>query len=129
MNPCIRAVATTVRAWRRTRGRAGHPEMTKIVVATTRDQVPAVLHPRRIYQIGIPGKWAVMDCPCGHGHLLELNLAQPRRVQWTLGADSVGRPSLFPSVDYRGTARCHFWLRNGQVQWVNDRRPSTDKEW
>lgn len=128
MNPSARAVAATVRAWRRIRGRTSHPKVTRIITVRSRDQIPAVLHPRRIYQIGSPGKWALMDCPCGRRHQLELNLAQPRRVQWNLTSAPTGQPGLFPSVDYRGATRCHFWLRNGKVHWVADVRPPADKE-
>lgn len=120
--------AAGVRAYRKVRRRA-NSRFTGVVVVADRGGLPTVLNPRRIYQLGERGKWAVLDCPCGRE--LELNLAHPGRAQWTLRADEAGRPSLFPSVDYHGGRRCHFWLRDGRVLWVSNwhtvKQPKGDK--
>jgi hypothetical protein len=76
------------------------------------------LNPRRIYKLGEPGKWAVLECPCGKGHTLELNLAHLDRPRWSLTVGIGRRPSLSPSVDFKGNPRCHFWLRDGRIQWT-----------
>lgn len=65
-------------------------------------------------------KWLLLDCPCGHGHTILLPLSRSLNPHWTLRVDGDLRPSISPSVDRnrdRGT-RCHFWLRDGKVQWV-----------
>lgn len=97
-----------------------HPraKYTRVVEASGRDQLPTRLHPRRVYLLGSPGKWVVLECPCGRGHQIQLNLAHPDRVQWTLRLDGGKGPSLRPSIDVRDQRRCHFWLRNGTVEWV-----------
>jgi hypothetical protein len=90
---------------------------TRVVEAAGREQLPDHLHPRRVYALGTPPKWAILECPCGRGHQIQLNLAHPGRAQWTLLTESQG-PSLRPSIDVRDIRRCHFWLRNGTVHWA-----------
>lgn len=91
---------------------------TQVVAAAGRDQLPARLHPRRVYVLGSPGKWVILECPCGRGHQIQLNLAHPDRAQWALILEDGKGPSLRPSVDVRAERRCHFWLRNGTVEWA-----------
>jgi len=99
-----------------------HPRarLTGIIVTRGRADLPARLNPRLVYQLGEHAKWAVLACPCGRGHTLELNLASPARAQWTLTTSTSDQPSLHPSVDFKGDRRCHFWLRDGVVRWVAD---------
>lgn len=93
--------------------------LTRVVVLHGgRNELPTTLNPKRVYQLGNPGKWAVLTCPCGRGHLIELNLAHPDRARWTITSNGDGLPSLAPSIDFKGTRRCHFWLRNGRIRWV-----------
>ncbi len=67
--------------------------------------------------VGSPAKWAVMACPCGQGHTIDLNLAHGDREQWKI--DVWPQPSISPSVDIKDPSRrCHFWLRDGRVRWV-----------
>ena len=101
------------RARRRPRAR-----FTKLVTVAGRRDLPLVLNPRLVYQLGEPGKWAVLECPCGRGHVIELNLAHPGRDRWTLTTDSDGRPSTKPSIDFQGARRCHYWLRAGRIHWA-----------
>lgn len=90
-----------------------------VVVLEGRGDVPAVLNPRRLYQLGEPGKWAIFECPCGSGHSIELNLTHIDRDRWQISAKGPRRdPSVKPSIDYRGSRRCHYWLRNGSIIWV-----------
>ncbi len=102
------------RRWRR----SPPARFTRVIDVASRDLLPTRLHPRRVYVIGSPAKWAVLDCPCGHGHQIQLNLAHTDRVQWSLHLTDRGHPSLAPSVDVRASRRCHFWLRNGIVDWT-----------
>lgn len=65
-------------------------------------------------------KWLILDCPFGHGHTILLPLSRSLKPHWTLRIESADRPSISLSVDRnrdQGT-RCHFWLRDGKVQWV-----------
>ena len=91
---------------------------TRVVELDGRSDMPKALHPRQIYQLGHPGKWVILACPCGRGHLIELNLAHPGRSRWRLVTDNDQNPTLSPSVDVKDTRRCHFWLREGRVTWV-----------
>lgn len=99
----------------RSRPRARYP---RVVEARARDDLPATLHARRIYVVGSPNKWAVLECPCGRGHQIQLNLAHAGRPRWSVTFDGRGGPSISPSVDIRGDQRCHFWLRQGTTRWV-----------
>lgn len=91
---------------------------TEVVIVRDRADLPERLNPRRVYQLGEPAKWVVLECPCGRGHVLELNLAHSGRAKWRVGARDGNEPSLSPSVDFKGERRCHFWLREGRVRWV-----------
>lgn len=104
--------------WLRRLRRRPRARFTAVVAVRDRGDLPAKLNPRRIYQLGAPAKWAALECPCGRGHILELNLAHPGRARWRLIADGPGGPSLSPSVDFKSSRRCHFWLREGKVRWV-----------
>lgn len=67
--------------------------------------------------VGSPPKWAVMACPCGHNHRIDLNLAHGDRAQWYV--EGRKRPSISPSVDVKDPGRrCHFWVRDGRISWV-----------
>jgi hypothetical protein len=72
---------------------------------------------------GDPPAWAVMACPCGHGHRLQIRIrAHDGAVVWAL-TESRSGPSLRPSVDFESRGvRCHFWLDRGRVRWVKDQR-------
>lgn len=51
-----------------------------------------------------------------------INLAPNHGPAWQLISQGT-RPSLRPSIDYeRIERRCHFWLRDGKVQWCRDSR-------
>ncbi|WP_322921659.1 DUF6527 family protein [Nocardioides renjunii] len=91
---------------------------TEAVTIRDRADLPEHLNPRRVYQLGEPAKWVVLECPCGRGHVLELNLAHPSRPEWSVFTNDGKEPSLSPSVDFKGERRCHFWLREGRVRWV-----------
>lgn len=64
-------------------------------------------------------KWILMDCPCGHGHTNLLPAGRSPGSTWLLSAASAG-PSLSPSIDRRAETRCHYWLRDGRVEWAHE---------
>lgn len=102
--------------WRR---RQRRPRVAvRVVALPDRSALPGQLHPRRLYLVGEPHKWAALRCPCGHGHDIDLNLMHPGRTRWSVTVDHDARPSVHPSVDVRGGRRCHFWIRAGRVHWT-----------
>lgn len=107
--------------WRRRRWTA--PKLRQVRVFTSRYDVPDRL-PRwtMAHVAGEPG-WAIFECPCGTGHdRVELLLnAHPQLPHWRLELNG-DAATLYPSVDFVGERRCHFWLRDGRVSWVEDRR-------
>lgn len=107
-------------AWRRG-PLSRRPLIRGSIKLDSRVDVPLTLPRQRLMLIGEPSKWAVMTCPCGRGHDINLNLANAGAPQWRV--TDTRRPSLSPSIDVQDPAgRCHFWLRNGRVHWVQ--RPS-----
>ena len=120
-----RAQIGIVRAYRRTRNTRAKSRITRVVTVAGRAELPEGLNPRRVYLIGTtPPKWALIDCPCGRGHVVELNLANPARIRWKVTTSKTGQPSIHPSIDYRGQPRCHFWLKDGRIHWVPSRTRS-----
>ncbi len=110
------------KAWRRLRSDRSAPHLPAAFRLTDRSELPDDLDPQRLYLIGEPPKWAVLKCPCGTGHQIDLNLSSPGRPRWTVTFDTRSRPSLSPSVNVTGDRRCHFWIRHGHVRWCADTR-------
>lgn len=76
----------------------------------------------KVNEIAVAGtatkpKWALFDCPCGHGHTILLPLSEGVNPHWQLTNDRRG-PSIYPSVDRQGDRRCHYWIKSGKIQWV-----------
>ena len=70
-----------------------------------------------MYIVGDPSKWLVMECPCGTGHRLSVNLATHAQPRWTV-TETGGGVSVTPSLDVKQPSRrCHFWIREGRVRW------------
>lgn len=106
--------------WRRS-PLSRRPRIDSIRHCASRADMPEPLPRRNIVVIGSPPKWAVIACPCGTGHTIDLNLANPQTEQWRLQA--ADPPSITPSIDVKDpSGRCHFWLRDGRVQWVQRAR-------
>lgn len=119
-----RLTAALVDAWRR--GALSQPTYPRVMVVPSQGDVPTPLPRRKVVLIGSPPKWAVMACPCGHNHRIDLNLAHGDRARWTV--EGRRRPSISPSVDVKNPgSRCHFWLRGGQVRWVTN--PGLEAGW
>lgn len=89
---------------------------TKIV----RDHLPNSLARHTIYLVEEDGyrEQAALLCPCGCGHVIQLNLLTDERPCWTATTHADGTVSLHPSVWGKKGCRSHFWIRRGKVQWV-----------
>lgn len=117
-----RAGIRVVRGYRRARKTRARSRITHVVCVARRSDLPEDLHPRGVYLLGgTTPKWALLDCPCGRGHTVELNLANPARTRWKVTTNRAGQPSIHPSIDYQGQPRCHYWVRNGRIHWVPNR--------
>lgn len=107
-------VAGLIRAHRRRQLRASRYPSIRVVPEL--EDVPDRPHPRRVYLIGSRDrpKWVAFDCPCGHGHRIEINVG--RRSPWSAQIGAAG-VTLSPSVDRLDGRRCHFWMRDSRVRW------------
>lgn len=107
--------------WRRTRW-SNAPRINHVEYVDNRNGLPTSLDRHMLYLLGTPErpKWAVLHCPCGTGHTIELSLldGQPGH-QWHVVRTSPA--TLSPSIDvHEPSRRCHYWLRDGRVRWVKD---------
>lgn len=68
-------------------------------------------------------KWACLACPGGCGRTINLSLNPTRRPRWAVIADYWRRPSVLPSVHQQNEYGCHFWIKNGCIDWCPDGRP------
>jgi hypothetical protein len=65
-------------------------------------------------------KWACFRCPGGCGGKIQLTLSQKRSPHWTATLDWLGRPTLHPSIRQLNACGCHFWVKNGKIEWCAD---------
>jgi hypothetical protein len=106
---------------RLSRNRFRTSPIERVSYFTEADELPEC---PRIDELAVAGtrahpKWALLDCPCGKGHTILLGLDSQRTPRWTLSINKSRRPTLYPSVDRISDGRrCHFWLRNGEIEWV-----------
>jgi hypothetical protein len=105
--------------WRRRR--LSRPRIDRLVWYQSVADIPERLDRHTLAVVGGPDapKWAAMTCPCGHGHPIMVSLQPSHRPRWSLVKDDRGI-GLHPSIDSIAERRCHFWLRHGRVQWVDD---------
>lgn len=92
-----------------------------VAVVESADDVPRRLPRNGAVLVGSrsSSKWIVFDCPCRHGHRIMLNTDRARRPFWSTTLR--GRLTISPSVDsYQDTRRCHYFVRNGRVDWVTE---------
>lgn len=84
------------------------------------DTLPAHIHRQHLVHMVDAGEsWSVgFNCPCGCGDVIELLLLRTIDPHWTLSIDSLGRPTLHPSVWKSTGCKSHFWVKNGRVVWA-----------
>lgn len=83
---------------------------------------PDDLVPGRLVVVrdGARSKWACLRCPGGCGERIQLSLHPTRRPRWSVRLDWLRRPTVEPSVRQTNACRCHFWIRDGRVEWCAD---------
>lgn len=62
-------------------------------------------------------KWACLSCPGECGVQISLSLNPDRRPRWSIESDYWGRPTVSPSIHQHTMCKCHFWIKNGTVEW------------
>lgn len=90
------------------------------------DEIPEQLPYRGVVLVGTKQNptWAALDCPCGTGHRLLVNLNTRRLPRWRVRSES--RLSLRPSINVAQQGRrCHFVLSDGKVRWVTSIQETT----
>ena len=97
------------------------PELYRVVRV---DEFPDNLERDKVYLAGENEYlWAAaMNCPCGCGDVIELNLLKQARPCWRVELHSDGTASLEPSVWRRKGCGSHFWLRHGKIDWCESSR-------
>lgn len=83
--------------------------------------------PTELIVVGDPDypKWACFPCPGGCGEAIKLNMSPSRAPCWIVKTDCIARPTVHPSVWQRNDCGCHFWVRNGHVDWCEGGRPAS----
>jgi Family of unknown function (DUF6527) len=65
-------------------------------------------------------KWACLSCPGGCGVQISLSLNPQRRPRWTVSSDFFGRPTVSPSIHQQRMCQCHFWIKEGLIEWCKE---------
>ena len=73
-------------------------------------------------------KWACLNCPGGCGEMISLSLNPKRRPGWSLLRDVWSRPSVSPSVHQTNQCGCHFWIKEGRIDWCPGGKPHEPRE-
>jgi len=73
-------------------------------------------------------KWACLLCPGGCGSAISLSLNPQRRPRWAVLTDFWTRPTVSPSVHQTNACGCHFWIKDGVVEWCPGGHPAAATE-
>jgi len=97
-----------------------------VIVIDSADDVPIRLpsHGAALVGTSLRPKWLVFDCPCQRDHRTMVNLDIQRRPTWSVLKRR--RLTIMPSIDDYSIDRCHFFIRRGKINWVNDSREVQD---
>ena len=88
------------------------------------EELPDSLRENTFYVIGnkkYPFK-VISKCPrklCNQ--IVQVNVLQspPNKNNWQVTEETGGTISLRPSVWLKKKCRCHYWVRNGKVEWCD----------
>lgn len=72
-------------------------------------------------------KWACLLCPGGCGANIALSLNPSRRPRWRIVLDFWRRPTIEPSVHQTNACGCHFFIKEGRVEWCSGGRPKSSE--
>lgn len=90
-----------------------------VVQVDSMNDVPQTLG-KSLYIVGNPNaKWALLQCPCGCGERIDINLMKARRPHWSVTVQA-GLVTVDPSI-WVPANRCgsHFWLDRNRILWVS----------
>jgi Family of unknown function (DUF6527) len=110
--------------WDRLPRPRGKLRVMQIVAAA--DEIPDYLPRKGAVVVGSAENptWVAFDCPCAERHRVMLNLDPRRRPAWTM--QSPAPLTLRPSIDeLRDQKRCHYFIHEGKIRWVPDKRRLT----
>ena len=98
------------------------PRSQFLVGVQTSHPAPEQLRPGRLIIVrdGSLNKWICLSCPCGCRAKLQLSMGMNRRPRWSVKSDWLARPTIAPSIRRLDGCKCHFWLKQGQIQWCAD---------
>lgn len=104
------------------------PKILQVKYTSSFASVPDNVRRWEMWVVGTSSKpkWAVLACPCGLGHTIKVSLQKNHNPHWELTVSKGVGPSLSPSIDMKDKPFCHFWLRNGKVEWVHKGRGSSE---
>lgn len=83
--------------------------------------LPMNLAPRKLYVLGEEelSRAIAMQCPCGCGGNIHLNLLPHARPRWQITHHSDGTVSLHPTIRSQSGCGSHFFVRRSRVYWWN----------
>jgi hypothetical protein len=91
--------------------------ISTIVQIGSRSELPQKLG-SSIYTVGDPAKWAILECPCGCGDTIDVNLMTSRKPVWQLSIID-GKATFHPSLWVpKENCGAHFWIRQSTIIWV-----------
>lgn len=108
-----------------------NPHKTPIVVRHVEDEpeLDCDLEPGVLYVVhwDAPKFWGpdnppaccVMRCPCGCGEALSMSLMANDKPHWDLIGYEGQPATLIPSIHRKVRCKSHFWLKGGQIEWVD----------
>lgn len=93
-----------------------------VTVNVMHHPAPEAIKPGCIYVVseGQYKKWAYFRCPADQNEIIQLALMPNRRPRWSVTADILDRPTLYPSVRQVEGSYAHFWVKRGHVEWCED---------
>lgn len=82
--------------------------------------IPKNPQPYKVYILGGTKNpfLAVIQCPCGCGESLHMNLLSSRNPCWKLYFDNNEIVTFEPSLWKNTGCRSHFHLINGEIRWT-----------
>lgn len=92
----------------------------KYYIKPARDY-PEEIKRNTIYIVGtiVNPQYAVFQCPCKCGRIVELNLNPDSSPCWTINWSPFGTISISPSIWRKQGCESHFFIKRSSVIWCN----------